>query len=122
MTKTSKLLRLLLFFGMAIIRLNEIQCRITDFKACKLDLFRKGNLRGDPVHTLTNESIGDNLKHRIKRGSKIKSVSNGKGTWAVYCRRKFKTRLEPFEDLKSKVSLMEREPGLFIAEESLRHV
>ena len=76
MDKTSKLLRLLLFFGIAIIQLNEIECRITDFKACKLDLFRKGNLRGDPVHTLTNKSIGDNLKHRIKRGITIKSFMN----------------------------------------------
>ena len=60
------------------------QCKISDFKACKIDLFRRGNLKGDPVHTLTNKSIGDNMKHRIKRGPKIKSVSNGKGTWAVY--------------------------------------
>ena len=80
MDKTSKLLRLLLFFGIAIILLNEVQCRVTDFKACQIDLFR----RGDPVHTLTNKSIGDNLKRRIKRGPKIKGVSNGKGTWAVY--------------------------------------
>ena len=84
MDQTSKLLKLFQFFGIAIILLNEVQCRVTDFKACKLDLFRKGNLRGDPVYTLTNKSIGDNLTHRIKRGPKIKSVSNGKGTWAVY--------------------------------------
>ena len=84
MDKTSKFLRLLLFFGIAIILLNEVECRISDFKACKIDLFRRGNLKGDPIHTLTNKSIGDNMKHRIKRGPKIKSVSNGKGTWVVY--------------------------------------
>ena len=84
MGKTSKLLDILLFFGISMFLLNEVECKISDFKACKLDLFRRGNLKGDPVHTLTNKSIGDDMKHRIKRGPKIKSVSNGKGTWSVY--------------------------------------
>ena len=62
----------------------KVQCRGFDYDACKLKLFHRGNLRGGPVHTMTDESIGDDMRHRIKKGSRIKSVSNGKGTWAVY--------------------------------------
>ena len=64
--------------------LIEVQGEISGFEACKLKLFRRGYLRGDPVHTLTNESIDEKMRHRIKEGPRIKSVSNGKGTWAVY--------------------------------------